>query len=232
MKETQNNCQSPSVWGSMQDLTSWSFNDHENGEESAQIYTGGSCQWSQGSWDQSPKKQLVTHYAVKDWNPVAPARSCACAQESTCTGPSEVCQWTSEWFRVKLGESVVVRWNQNPALWPQLNSPPLEEEECWKWKWRDIRPSMVTHTRNLCSAFNPSIVHTHRSEHTHTVNTHPEQWAAIFMLRRPGSSWGFGALLKGTSVVVLRVETFTPPTYNSCRTEIWTHNLWVTSPTL
>ncbi len=35
---------SPSVWGSMQDLTSWSFNDHENGEESAQNYTGGSCQ--------------------------------------------------------------------------------------------------------------------------------------------------------------------------------------------
>ncbi len=26
----------------MQDLTSWSFNDHENGEESAQNYTGGS----------------------------------------------------------------------------------------------------------------------------------------------------------------------------------------------
>ncbi len=39
MEETQNNCQSPSVWGSMQDLTSWSFNDHENGEESAQNYT-------------------------------------------------------------------------------------------------------------------------------------------------------------------------------------------------
>ncbi len=49
----QNNCQSPSDWGSMQDLTSWSFNDHENGEESAQNYTGGSCQWSQGSWDHS-----------------------------------------------------------------------------------------------------------------------------------------------------------------------------------
>ncbi len=44
MEETQNNCQSPSDWGSMQDLTSWSFNDHENGEESAQNYTGGSCQ--------------------------------------------------------------------------------------------------------------------------------------------------------------------------------------------
>ncbi len=38
MEETQNNCQSPSDWGSMQDLTSWSFNDHENGEESVQNY--------------------------------------------------------------------------------------------------------------------------------------------------------------------------------------------------
>ncbi len=51
------------------------------------------------------------------------------AQESTCTGPSEVCQW----FRGELGESVVVRWDQNPALWHQLNSPCLEEEECYLW---------------------------------------------------------------------------------------------------
>ncbi len=36
------------------------------------------------------------------------------------------------------------------------------------------------------------------------VNTHPEQWAA--MLQRPGSSWGVGALLKDTSVVVLKEE--------------------------
>ncbi len=41
--------QSPSDWGSTHDLTSWSYSDHENGEESAQNYTGGSCQWSQGS---------------------------------------------------------------------------------------------------------------------------------------------------------------------------------------
>ncbi len=47
---------------------------------------------------------------------------------------------------------------------------------------------------------------------THTaVNTLPEQCVSQhkwqpFMLRRPGSSWGFGALLKGTSVMVLRVE--------------------------
>ncbi len=56
---------------------------------------------------------------------------------------------------------------------------------------------MVTHTPNLCSAF------THQS--AHTQHTHPEQWQP-FILRCPGSSWGFGALLKGTSVVVLRVK--------------------------
>ncbi len=50
------------------------------------------------------------------------------------------------------------------------------------------------------------------------VNTHPEQWAA--MLQRPGSSWGFGALLKDTSVMVLKEDT--PPTNNPCRT--WDSN--------
>ncbi|XP_053167214.1 39S ribosomal protein L48, mitochondrial isoform X2 [Hemicordylus capensis] len=32
------------VQGSMQDLTSWSCNDHENGDKAAQNYTGGTCQ--------------------------------------------------------------------------------------------------------------------------------------------------------------------------------------------
>ncbi len=70
------------------------------------------------------------------------------------------------------------------------------------WKWHDIRPSMVTHTQNLCSAFNPSKVHTHSSEHTHT---HTRSSGQPFM-QRLGNSWGFGGLLKSTSVVVLRVE--------------------------
>ncbi len=65
---------------------------------------------------------------------------------------------------------------------------------------------MVTHTRNLCSAINPSKVHTHSNEHTHTPWTHTRSSGQPFMLRRPGSSWGFGVLLKGTSVVVLKVE--------------------------
>ncbi len=48
----------------------------------------------------------------------------------------------------------------------------------------------------LCrwSLIYPSKVHTHSSEHTHTPGT---PWQP-FLLQRPGSSWGFGILLKGT----------------------------------
>ncbi len=70
------------------------------------------------------------------------------------------------------------------------------------------------------------------------------------------SSWGFGVLLKDTSVVVLKVEravggsvpcsrapqswywrwrercTFTPPTNSSCQPKTRTHNLSIMSPTL
>jgi len=41
MEEVQDDGQSASVWGSMQDLTSWAINDHEEGEGSAQNYTAG-----------------------------------------------------------------------------------------------------------------------------------------------------------------------------------------------
>ncbi len=67
-----------------------------------------------------------------------------------------------------------------------------------KIKICDVLSSMVTHTRNWSSAFNPSkCTHTAvSSEHTHCEHTR----------QRPGSNWGFGALLKGTSVVVLKEE--------------------------
>ncbi len=65
----------------------------------------------------------------------------------------------------------------------------------------------TAHTQNLCSAINPSKVHTHSSEHTHTPGIQNRSSGQPFMLRRPGSIWGFSALLKGpTSVVVLSVE--------------------------
>ncbi len=55
---------------------------------------------------------------------------------------------------------------------------------------------MVTYTRNSCSSFNPSKVHTHSSEHTHTVNTHPEQWAAVYAAA-PGEQLGVRCLAQG-----------------------------------
>ncbi len=48
------------------------------------------------------------------------------AHESTCLK-------FSPWFRGELGESVVVRWDQNPALCHQLHSLCLEEEKCCLW---------------------------------------------------------------------------------------------------
>ncbi len=59
---------------------------------------------------------------------------------------------------------------------------------------------MVSHTWNLCSAFNLSkCIHTAvRSEqtHTHTLNTHPEQWAADAAV--PGEQLGFLCLARGS----------------------------------
>ncbi len=47
---------------------------------------------------------------------------------------------------------------------------------------------------------------THTEVNTHTPWTHTRSSGQPFMLRHPGSSWGFGDLLKGTSVMVLRVK--------------------------
>ncbi len=98
--------------------------------------------------------------------------------------------------------------------------------------WHDIWPSMVTNTRNLCSAFNPSTVHTHSSEytHTHTVNTvnthtqltvnththtdthtHTEQWAAIYAVA-PGEQLGVRCLAQGWRVErTLYIHSPPPP---------------------
>ncbi len=96
-------------------------------------------------------------------------------------------------------------------------------------KGSGVWPSMVTHTLNLCSAFNPSKC-------THTVvNIHLEQWAAN--AAAPGEQLGVRCLAQGlTSVVVLRVERVlvihSPPPTIPAGPETQTHDLRVTSPTL
>ncbi len=86
---------------------------------------------------------------------------------------------------------------------------------------------MVTHSRNLCSAFtHPSAhthtvnTHTHSSEHTHTVNTHPEQWKDIYTAA-PGEQlrvWCLaqGHISRGIEGGESAVHSL-PPTYNPCR---------------
>ncbi len=85
-----------------------------------------------------------------------------------------------------------------------------------KWKWRDIRPSMVTHTRNSCSAFtHPKCTHT-------VVNTHPEQLAFSGARGRVGGSVPCSRASQSWYWRRRERCTFTPPTYNSCRT--WDSN--------
>ncbi len=80
-----------------------------------------------------------------------------------------------------------------------------------------------THTHTWSSGH--THTHTHLEQWTHT---HLEQWAADTWssgqptLRCPGSSWGFGALLKGLSSVV----------DISCRSQDSNPQSLVTSPTL
>ncbi len=89
-----------------------------------------------------------------------------------------------------------------------------------KWKWSDVWPSMVTHTCNLCSAFNP---HTHTLSSEHTPGAVGSHIAAA-----PGEQLGVWCLAQG-SHLNHGIEggrgcwLFTPPTYNPCRT--WDSNL-------
>ncbi len=74
------------------------------------------------------------------------------------------------------------------------------------------------------SEFNPSK-YTHSSEHTHTMNTHPEQWAAN--AAAPGEQLGVRCLAQGSHLSRgieggERARYSLPLTYNPCRT--WDSN--------
>ncbi len=72
--------------------------------------------------------------------------------------------------------------------------------------------------------------HTQQWTHTHTVNTHPEQWPAIYSVEE---QLGVRCLAQG--YLSRGIEggrercTFTFPTYNSCRPETQTRNICIAS---
>ncbi len=69
---------------------------------------------------------------------------------------------------------------------------------------------------------------THTAVNTHTPWTHTRSSGQPFYAAAPGEQLGVQCLAQGH----LSRSTFTPPTYNSCRPETRTRDLWVTSPTL
>ncbi len=103
----------------------------------------------------------------------------------------------------------------------------IEISSLLKWKWRDIRPSMVTHTWNLCSAFNPSKVHTH-SEHTRTLCLHHLCCGARGAV---GGSVPQEHLSHGIEGGESAVYALPPPTIPA-GPETRTRSLWIMSPTL
>ncbi len=68
-------------------------------------------------------------------------------------------------------------------------------------KYGDPYSEFVLCIYPILSARTRTHTHTHARAHTRTHTQSSGQ-----PLRRPGSSWGFGALLKGTSVMLLKVE--------------------------
>ncbi len=97
----------------------------------------------------------------------------------------------------------------------------------WKWKW---------HTAKYGDPYSEFVLYTFPSKCTHTHQwTHTRSNGQPFMLRRPGSNWRFGALLKGTSPWNWRWKRalyIHSPSYNLYRPETQTRNLSNTSPTL
>ncbi len=90
------------------------------------------------------------------------------------------------------------------CILPGLHVP--AEQRLLKWKWSEITYSQVWWPILIIRALHlPIQVHTHSSEHTHTVNTHPEQWAAIYAAG-PREQLGVRCLAQGHLVVVLNVE--------------------------
>ncbi len=82
----------------------------------------------------------------------------------------------------------------------------------------------------------PKSTHTAVNTHTHTMNTHPEQWAAIYA-GAPGEQLGVRCFAQGPPQSwywgwrASTVHLFPPPTI-PVGSETRTHVLWVTSSTL
>ncbi len=103
--------------------------------------------------------------------------------------------------------------------------------------WMDESESDITYDQVWWPILGICALHLSHPKwtHTHTMNTHPEQWAAIYAAA-PGEQLGVwylaqGHLSRGIEGGESAVHSL-PPTYNSCRPKTRTRNLSITSLTL
>ncbi len=128
-------------------------------------------------------------------------------------------------------QKIKIRLNKNIFI-IKIKGTILINNRVVKSKW---------HTAKYSDPYSESMLYIYPSKCTqtavnaHTHREHTRSSGQPFMLRRPGSSWVFGVLLKGTSVVVLKVEravhSFPPPTIPA-GPETRTRNLSIMSLTL
>ncbi len=77
----------------------------------------------------------------------------------------------------------------------------------WQSPHQFMKVKVTWHTAKYGDPYSEFVLCIYPIQSAHTQQwTHTQSSGQPFMLWCPGSSWGFGALLKGTSVVVLRVE--------------------------
>ncbi len=161
--------------------------------------------WNHVLWSDETKINLFGSDGVKRvWRQPGEEYKdkCVCLQSSMVVGVSG-----AAWVLPALGSYSSLRETTNANMYCDIlkQSESVSESDVtygqvwWPILW--IR----------ALAFNPIQSAHNSSEHTHPRSSGQpfisiKCATAAFMLRRPGSSWGFGALLKGTSVVVLRVE--------------------------
>ncbi len=106
----------------------------------------------------------------------------------------------------------------------------------FKWKWHNIQPSMVTHTRNSCSAFtHPS---THTEQWTDTHREHTPRAVGSHLCCGAREQLGVWGPAQEHLVVVLKVERelyiYSPPPIIPAgpRLELATFRLWVRFSTI
>ncbi len=104
------------------------------------------------------------------------------------------------------------------------------QTELLRRKWRDVTYGQVWWPiLGICALHLTHPTCTHTAVNTHTPWTHTRSSGQPFMLQRPGSSWGSVPCSRAPQSWYWgwrECSTFTPPTYNSCRPETRTHNLW------